>query len=124
MIILAFCAAFSLAGCSSAKRQREFAQDPAIRSAMEAAHFLETMATEGGLVGFEKGEHGMIRSHRLASGAAVDFPQQFTFQIEKASSDPSIYWYEIVKKNEDSEWQIVKAWKTDFQGLNRQDLIH
>jgi hypothetical protein len=109
-------------GCSANRSQSVSANDPAVVLFTGAAEYIKELSQQGKLPGFSKGEHGLIRSHRMTGGEKVVYPVEMTLQVEKAAQGNQIYWYVLRKHSEDSHWEVANAWTTDFQGQNRVEL--
>ena len=110
-------------GCSNTPGKASVAKDRAVTLYIGAARHIEDLSKRGKLPGFATGEHGLIRSSRLAAGTEINYPARITLQVEKASgADEKIYWFDLEKSSPAAEWRVVRAWETDFRGENRREL--
>src|SRR5437773_5701730 len=117
MNVLRYCGPFllsiAMAACSTKSTESLIKNDPAVGSFMEAANRVEELLQQGNLPGFNKEDHGMIRSPgiELSGNTNIDYPREVSMQVEKVGQENVIYWLVLRKNAKAAKWEIVEAWK-------------
>ena len=131
MNVLGYCGtlllSIAMAACSTKRTESLIKNSPAVASFMEAANRVEALLQQGNLPGFNKEDHGLIRSPGIELNSNTNlvlvYPREVSMQVEKAGEENVIYWLVLRKNEEATKWEIVEAWKTDSRGQRREGLI-
>jgi hypothetical protein len=84
-------------------------------AALSTGNYVLDLLKDGRLPGLSKDDHGLLESDTLPLSKGATYPVSRTFRVTK-SNDPGIYLYKVVRKTENDEWQLQRAWKTDSKG--------
>jgi hypothetical protein len=103
-----------------ARWQSYVREQPGGALTLEGWQFLENLRKRGRLPGFQKserlcryqGEFGNLSYQIPRNVDPANYPAWREFHFHKASSDPSIYRYLIVRAAKEGGWKLRKAWRS------------
>lgn len=105
----------------------EFKQRPGGASTVDAGEFLISLAKEGKLPGFSKGEHGSMHVGNFDANptsssrtSAEKYPISRAIHLSK-DGDTSDYFYVVKRESAGSGWNLQKAWRQDAEGRLMED---
>lgn len=82
--------------------------------ALSAVQFLKSLARQGRLPGWSKGDQ--LAQTDNAIQFQFSYPHIVTVDNFKKKGDPSLYHYRVTRESAKSPWKVVKAWRTDAHG--------
>jgi hypothetical protein len=94
-----------------------FSTNVVTRATIDAADRLKEMIKQNRLPGISNGEHGNFASEyfEISESNEVTYPLSRTFHVVKTGEILTNH-YTFIKMTAGSNWELVKAWKTDSNG--------
>src|SRR5262249_26524086 len=114
-LLIAILAGVFGSGC----RQLSPAETAKGSALISGAVYLRTLQEQGKLPGLATNEHWSMHSVPVPETNSIE---NATFKVLSKAQPKSVFWY-LVKRNQDRQWELVDAWKTDPDG-NREQLLN
>lgn len=111
--------ASALAGCvgTSIPPNVDPSSNDTTLNMLEAAAFVGVLKCSGSIPGVSTNDHGRLETVTMCDPtAAAVYPFEMTLRATLDAEPKVQYWYLVRKEQRDTDWAMVRSWKTDLDG--------